>query len=276
MKPTLASRLLLAVSAVLLTLALLGLLELGLRLAGWPHTTPQDRIKTLDSYLLTRNRSNLSIKTFARHVQVTTNRLGFRGRDISLNKGMRVRRIAALGDSTTFGYGVGDQETFSHILEVRLNHESPPDSLRYEVINAGVSGHATVQGLRMFERKVLPYAPDIVLVSYAFNDNDYMHGPYLYGKPLSDISVGPEWQVKLRNLLYHHSSFCRGMIHLINRDRYEKWRLEHASQIRAGELVLVSQNAYQVNLERFIGIGPVARLPGDIRACPGSTQIQSI
>jgi len=74
-------------------------------------------------------------------------------------------RIAVLGDSLTYGYGVEASEAYPSLLEQELARE-----YRVEVLNLGVSG-AQSQDLLARLRTVLPQlAPDLVLYGVCLND----------------------------------------------------------------------------------------------------------
>lgn len=90
------------------------------------------------------------------------NSRGLRGDEISQVK--TKKRILALGNSCTFGWAVTDEQTYAHQLEMMLDGA-------YEVINAGVTGYSTVQGLRFFEQELLDLQPDIVTIMFAWNDH---------------------------------------------------------------------------------------------------------
>ncbi len=93
----------------------------------------------------------------------TTSR-GFRGEDeISAAKPPGEYRIFVVGDSSAFGHGVLDHETFSAQLENMLR-ESVQGPVR--VINAACPGHCTYEGLIIYERMGVPLEPDVVIVSY--------------------------------------------------------------------------------------------------------------
>jgi lysophospholipase L1-like esterase len=77
-------------------------------------------------------------------------------------------RLLALGDSTTFGVGVEDRETWPAVLERRLRDEGIPA----EVINAGVPGYTAYQGKVFLERRGVALRPDIVVCCFGFNDAD--------------------------------------------------------------------------------------------------------
>ncbi len=79
-------------------------------------------------------------------------------------------RIAGLGDSVMFGWGIAEQDTFLRVLERDLSATAPGGGV--EVLNTGVPGYNTAMEVATFERKVLPYRPDIVLIDYVGNDAD--------------------------------------------------------------------------------------------------------
>lgn len=102
--------------------------------------------------------------------QIRINALGLRGRELPA----RVPgdfRILLLGDSYTFGYGVGDDETFAQVLESSLNGGREAPATRYVVINAGVSGYGTTHELLQFETKGRDLRPDLVVLNL-FVGND--------------------------------------------------------------------------------------------------------
>lgn len=100
---------------------------------------------------------------------VIINSQGFRGREYTKKKDGNVFRILCLGDSSTFGVHVQQQETYAARLEDRLNRESGGKT-RYEVINAGVEGYSSCQGLAFYRLKGYEYAPDIVTFYFGLTD----------------------------------------------------------------------------------------------------------
>ncbi len=106
-------------------------------------------------------------------VDVTTNALGFRDREIG-PKRLGTFRILSLGDSYAFGFGVEADETYAKQVERGLNEVlggRPP----VEVINAGTSGYSTLQELRALRRHGAALDPDLVLLGFTaqndFTDN---------------------------------------------------------------------------------------------------------
>lgn len=69
--------------------------------------------------------------------------------------------VVAFGDSLTAGYQVGEADSYPAQLASRLGRE---------ILNRGVSGNSTADGLARLERDVLSESPGIVLVSLGAND----------------------------------------------------------------------------------------------------------
>jgi len=95
------------------------------------------------------------------------NALGFRDREFSPTK-TATRRIFCLGGSTTFGWGIRVEDTFSRRLESELLAYYGHDS--FEVCNAGIVGFTSFQGLQLFKTKITAYEPDAVVFSFTYND----------------------------------------------------------------------------------------------------------
>lgn len=96
-------------------------------------------------------------------ITMTTNGQRFRGRVARKNKKIGSLRIACIGDSHTFGYGVADDQTWPAELQNRAVGD-------VEVLNCGVNAYDTLQELRWYERRVQEFEPDVVLVAYFVND----------------------------------------------------------------------------------------------------------
>lgn len=98
--------------------------------------------------------------------EFTTNTEGFRStKDYLVMKPFDVYRVVVLGDSMTMGLGVGDDETFSIVLERLLARKR-----QVEVINMGVAGFGTAEELIELREVGLKYAPDIIILAYFQND----------------------------------------------------------------------------------------------------------
>jgi lysophospholipase L1-like esterase len=148
----------------------LGVLNAG---AGWilPATPPPDdnvafdavrhsELFAPDPLLFWRLRPQARVPA----EDITINRHGLRGEDLE-TKRPGVCRIVCLGDSATFGFKVRGHETYPRLLADDLSRE-----FRVEVINGGVPGFSTLQGLRFLRRDILPLQPDLLIISYGLND----------------------------------------------------------------------------------------------------------
>ncbi len=102
------------------------------------------------------------------NIPVTTNSHGLRDDEFTEAKPDKTVRILVLGDSVTFGVLVGNDETYSNVLERMLNAEA--DSVRYEVINTGVQRYYTFQELDYLREYGVKFQPDLVVVGYYIND----------------------------------------------------------------------------------------------------------
>lgn len=101
---------------------------------------------------------------------VHTNERGFRTPAFTEDKTPGTRRIAVLGDSSTFGWGVEEFQTYPQRLGAALAKRWDVDPARVEVINLGVPGYSTFQGRVLLERTALALAPDAIVWSYLSND----------------------------------------------------------------------------------------------------------
>jgi acyl-CoA thioesterase-1 len=73
--------------------------------------------------------------------------------------------IVAFGDSLTAGYGTDAGNSYPDFLERDLNAKSFP----YQVVNAGISGNTTKDGVERLE-DVLALKPVVVIVAFGGND----------------------------------------------------------------------------------------------------------
>jgi hypothetical protein len=89
--------------------------------------------------------------------RVTFNRRGYRGRELPLPRREPLVRAIVLGDSIAFGLGVGDDETFTSLLDRRDNG--------IEAANLSVLGYGPDQELLLLLNEGLRYHPDVVVLA---------------------------------------------------------------------------------------------------------------
>jgi lysophospholipase L1-like esterase len=97
-----------------------------------------------------------------------TNSAGFRGPERTLKKPPGAFRVVVIGDSIAMGTGVLYEETYAARLETALAARFPDRTL--EVLDIGLGGLNAPWIVKRFERKGLPYDPDLVIYGYTLND----------------------------------------------------------------------------------------------------------
>ncbi len=96
------------------------------------------------------------------------NAAGYRGPVRTVSRTPNSFRVAVLGDSFTFGWGVAADEAWPALLEARLASELA--GLDVQVLNFGVPGYNTWTQLLHWQRVISRYRPDAVLLGYYSND----------------------------------------------------------------------------------------------------------
>ena len=155
---------------------------------------------TYDAELSHRLLPNLRAAEWA-WTRFDTNAQGLRrAADISAKEPGTIR-IACFGDSCTFGFGVpwifGDktdpaEKPYADLLEASLSSAFPGKKI--EVLNMGVPGYTSTNGLVAIRRALAEFRPDIVTAAFLTND--------IVDPGLSARQVAPHglWQKCLRNL----------------------------------------------------------------------------
>jgi lysophospholipase L1-like esterase len=130
---------------------------------------------------------------------ININSQGFRDKEYKVKKDKNVFRILCLGDSSTFGFGVQLQETYHTLLENRLNKELGHSGIRFEIINAGVTGYTSCQGLGLYKLKGFKYTPDVV--TFYFGVNERIKRFYLSDKQIMQHEVPAAIKAAIENNL---------------------------------------------------------------------------
>jgi lysophospholipase L1-like esterase len=98
--------------------------------------------------------------------QVTTNNVGYRSDEVSLDKPSGRTRVMMLGDSVLFGWGVKQDETVSARLQAAWRSAGRD----IEVINTGVGNYNTIMEVEQFLTRGYKFKPDVVILNYFIND----------------------------------------------------------------------------------------------------------
>ncbi|MEZ5819234.1 MAG: SGNH/GDSL hydrolase family protein [Bradyrhizobium sp.] len=123
--------------------------------------------------------------------QAATNRLGFRGPEFPVGKREGVYRIAVLGNSFAYGWGLEYEDTWPRQLERRLNEEG----LKIEVANLATPG-TSPRIISEIAGKSLPLLkPDMVLLAVLDG------AAVVTYQPAARDERPPSWRQKLTNAL---------------------------------------------------------------------------
>ncbi len=106
-----------------------------------------------------------------RQVEVKTNSLGLRNREIGEKIGTR---LLFLGDSITMGDYILEQETFTRLVETIATKNGED----WETINAGVGGISLHDELSVLIETGLSLEPDVVILNFYLND--WAESPAIY------------------------------------------------------------------------------------------------
>ncbi len=125
------------------------------------------------------------------------NSFGFRDSRESMKKDEDSFRIICLGGSVTYGAPadlIKLKATYPKQLELILNSRFP--GKRFDVINAGVPGYTSYQGLKYLKTKIIKYDPDLIIVLFGHNDA----APAVYFEDKQQVSQ-QVWLLKIQNAL---------------------------------------------------------------------------
>ena len=100
---------------------------------------------------------------------IALNSHGDRGPEVAAAPVQGTVRIVCVGDSWTFGMNVNQDRTYPSRLEAWLREEDP--NRQYEVMNFGVLGYSSYQGLQLLKQRVLDLHPNVVLIGFGMNDS---------------------------------------------------------------------------------------------------------
>jgi lysophospholipase L1-like esterase len=149
----------------LVAACVLGLCEIGLRMAGVRPAYSAARMglwQTEPKMENRRIRGNREPHDFV----VNTNESGLRTK-VSAMADLGTFRVAVMGDSNVFGWGVNDGATFASVAQRQLRTLGVAEA---EVINAGQPGYSTAQIQWFFAQKVQAYKPDLTIVFVSLHD----------------------------------------------------------------------------------------------------------
>ncbi|MBF0621287.1 MAG: hypothetical protein HQL54_05105 [Magnetococcales bacterium] len=192
---------------------------------------------------------------------IQINRYGQRGQDYPLEKPKGVKRLVAIGGSTTFCTGVDNAQTWPYLLEKALKDD------HFQVINMGAPGYATSEHVIQTAFHLYDVQPDYVLYYVGWNDlrnahirnlkSDYsgFHGRSQY----SNLRLPPILTNRNLASLVFLTKFLQKRAILstsLSDTRYKSGELSHEPDIRAMDIYESNLNSLIV-LSRNKGAQPV-------------------
>jgi len=167
--------------------------ELVLRLFGYGHYT----IYRPDEKLLWVPEAGRTL-TVVNHLPITINHQGMRYAEDLQPKQPDQFRIIAFGDSSTQGWGVDDNSTYSAVLEKMLNHGSCTRE-RFQAVSGGVNAYPNSLVAEKLKESVedANTRPDVAIVAYSENSN-LEKLTLLQGKDREKFLKRVEWKAIVR------------------------------------------------------------------------------
>jgi hypothetical protein len=217
-------------------------------------------------------------------------------RDVEHPNGRRpgTTRIAVIGDSFTFGMGVDLEDSYPKQLERLLNRERPA----YEVINFGVIGYNMWQYNEVLARKVLAYAPDLVVLGLFEDDVGGAIAPYgdapdpsrhpgmnPFQEAADPSALGSVRHLALWNLvrnskalLEHRYRYRRGATYVESIEARKRWwgparPMDLNYRIMSGRLGEARYRAFSSALRRFVSTAQDAGVRVLVAMIPDSVQL---
>jgi len=187
----------LAFANVLLLLAEVGLRLVGVQPAYQPEALGQWRLAPNQHAAETRGPRD------GHNFHISTNADGLRT-EVPRQRSAGRTRVAVLGDSTVFGWGVDDGGSIADGMRQALGAD------RVEVINAGQPGYSTTQAAWLFGEAVAAYQPDLSVFFVPLHDFNLVL--------VSDREVlegGRSPQARLRVALARHSAIYQKLRTLV-------------------------------------------------------------
>jgi len=184
-------------------------------------------------------------------VPKTTNSLGFRmDREVPRQEREGERRVFVVGDSSTFGLGMRDEQTFSRVLQDELRERGAGD---VTVINSGCPGHTSYQGMWLLKEYGIPLGADLVI--WAFNNDPCLDTVEEKSRVSQSRAVRGVQRVLYRSDLY--LLFRRVIL-----DSRYRWRLQEYSRRfpkdKSRWVKRIPFDDYQVYLRQFAEVTEAA------------------
>jgi lysophospholipase L1-like esterase len=198
-----------------------------------------------DRYLLWKGRPNVIGQA---HIgprgvlgEMRFNSLGFRSPEISKIKNTDLKRIVCMGDSSTFGWIIYCEDAYPSILGNLLSSHLPN---KYEVINVGIPGYSSFQGLIQLEKVVLDLKPDIISFLYGRNDSWYLKGQ----RDKENYEFNTSFMGRTRELLLHSK------IYILLENIMFSLENKFQGNMQQKQIIRVPPEEFEINITKMIEI----------------------
>jgi lysophospholipase L1-like esterase len=162
--------------------------------------------------------------------EVTLDDRGFRGPGFSPSKRPSALRVVCLGDSWTFGANVAQADAYPQQLQGLLHERFPAADV--EVLNLGVMGYTSYQGLVLLRREALALQPDVVVIAFGMNDSS------VAGFRDKDVAAAPPASAARRALA------VAGRLEVVKLLRYAAQRLTYRPAPPSAEIGAAAQGTH--------------------------------
>ncbi len=141
----------------------------------------------------------------ARRRHIKANSIGFRGPEVAPRKPANTFRVLVFGDSSSFGWGVEEGESWSSLLQKTLQQRYPSTTI--EVANFAIPGDSSAYGRLLFDVFAPQYEADAVVLGFGANDAKPVVTPHT-----EQVARFRQKQGLLKiSALLHHSALYRGL-----------------------------------------------------------------
>ncbi len=217
-----------------------------------PPARPALSFLIKDPYLQFRIRPNYPSETPDAENRLINSR-GFRGEDFVRDTEKKL--IVCMGDSGTFG--IGTDKGYPEQLQKTLVSRGK----KYQVVNAGVPGHVSLQTLIYYAKELIYLKPDIIIIYMGWNDivvsnNEKWESGYvlqLEGENCSYLMNGSSNKSILEDILYK-SVFVRGLRRILCVFLQKNTANKNAGIIIGGNEVFLNRalDDYEQNIKNII------------------------
>ena len=194
----------------------------------------------------------------------TANALGYRGPTVTAPKPPGTFRIVLLGESTTHGWGVNDDQTIDAYMRRALAERYP--TRRIEVVNLAFDGYDSYQLYQRLASDGLRLDPDVLIVHTGINDVRNARFSHLVDRDVRTLLFGETLRIE-RDAALHQMTFwawCKHHSYLARLPGMVRGRLVEANAVPTNRTVTPNSEAadlFVLNLRRIADLAAGRGMP---------------